>query len=361
MNNNKTTVVPESYPMNGGDGTYSYSKNSNIHNKASSLASSLIEDAIANKFDMNQFSSSLKHTFNIADLGCSVGPNTFIAMEKVLKALQKKYQSQHPNKPEFHVFFNDHSANDFNTLFSSLPPERYYFAAGVPGSFHGRVFPKSSLHLAYSQYALQWLSKVPEELLDKNSPAWNKGRVHYTYACDEVVNAYAAQFSKDMASFFDARANELVAGGLMLFIIPANPEDIPCSRPPLGMTFDLLGRCLVDMAKEGLISEVEVDSFNLPVYYPYAKEITQVIERNGYFEIEMMELQRPQVVGLRQTPQIFASTLRSALEVIVSKHFGSQIIDELFNRIPKKAEEFPNLFESRFREGAQLFLALKRK
>nr|POE71627.1 isoform 2 of probable s-adenosylmethionine-dependent methyltransferase at5g38100 [Quercus suber] len=28
-------------------------------------------------------------------------------------------------------------SNDFNTLFKSLPPNRQYFAVGVPGSFHG--------------------------------------------------------------------------------------------------------------------------------------------------------------------------------------------------------------------------------
>ncbi|KAL0409410.1 UNVERIFIED_CONTAM: Farnesoic acid carboxyl-O-methyltransferase, partial [Sesamum radiatum] len=48
------------------------------------------------------------------------------------------------------VFFNDKVGNDFNTLFSSLPSERLYYATGVPGSFHGRLLPKASLHFAYS-------------------------------------------------------------------------------------------------------------------------------------------------------------------------------------------------------------------
>ena len=89
--------------------------------------------------------------------------------------------------PEFQVFFNDHTSNDFNTLFTSLPPERPYFATGVPGSFHGRLFPNSSLDFVHSSYALQILSKVPKELLNKNSAAWNKGRVHYASAPDEVA------------------------------------------------------------------------------------------------------------------------------------------------------------------------------
>lgn len=81
--------------------------------------------------------------------------------------------------PDFLVLFNDHASNDFNTLFASLPPDRPYYAAGVPGSFHGRLFPEASLHVVHSAHPLPWLGKLPEELLDANSPAYNKGRVYY--------------------------------------------------------------------------------------------------------------------------------------------------------------------------------------
>ncbi|THF97749.1 hypothetical protein TEA_002855 [Camellia sinensis var. sinensis] len=112
--------------------------------------------------------------------------------------------------PEFQLFFNDHASNDFNTLFTTLPPDRNYFAAGVPDSFYGRFFPKSSIHLMYSSFALHWLSKVPEELLDNGSLAWNKGKIHYTIASKEIADVYAAQFAKDMDTFFNARADEII-------------------------------------------------------------------------------------------------------------------------------------------------------
>ena len=62
-------------------------------------------------------------TFRIADFGCSVGPNTFLAMEKIIEAVEQKYHAQFQNSPplEFQVFFNDVTANDFNTLFKTLP------------------------------------------------------------------------------------------------------------------------------------------------------------------------------------------------------------------------------------------------
>ena len=152
--------------------------------------------------------------------------------------------------PEFQVFFNDHTSNDFNTLFTSLPPERPYFATGVPGSFHGWLFPNSSLDFVHSSYALQILSKVPKELLNKNSAAWNKGRVHYASAPDEVAQAYSTQFAKDITTFLDYRAKELVMVGLMVLIMPVIPNGIPHSSLRTCAIFDFLGQCLMDMAKE---------------------------------------------------------------------------------------------------------------
>jgi hypothetical protein len=148
------------------------------------------------------------------------------------------------------VFFNDHAFNDFNTLFASLPPKRPYFAAGVPGSVHGRLFPESSLHFVHSSYALQWLSKVPKELLYKKSASWNKGRVHCISVPDELAHAYAARFAEDLTMFLDARAKEVMVGGLVMVLTPATPNGIPQSSAPWGFMFNLLGFSLMNMAKE---------------------------------------------------------------------------------------------------------------
>ncbi|KAI8023851.1 Loganic acid O-methyltransferase [Camellia lanceoleosa] len=78
---------------------------------------------------------------------------------------------------------------------------------GVLCSFYGRLFPKSSIYVMYSSFALHWLSKVPKELLDNGSLAWNKGKIHYTSASKEITNVYAAQFAKDMDTFFNVRAD----------------------------------------------------------------------------------------------------------------------------------------------------------
>ena len=102
--------------------------------RVTNAAKRLITETVVEILDIENFASL--NTFRIADLGCSVGPNTFFAVQNIIEAVQFKHQRQglHSQLPEFQVFFNDHILNDFNTLFSSLPPNREYYAAGVPGS-----------------------------------------------------------------------------------------------------------------------------------------------------------------------------------------------------------------------------------
>nr|AMJ39536.1 SABATH methyltransferase 12 [Bixa orellana] len=362
---NEPAGLQESHPMNGGDGTYSYSKNSYYQKQGSTFAAAMINEAISEKLDIEKLSYSALNVFRMADLGCSVGPNTFFSMQNILEAVQHKYHSLgiKTQIPEFQVFFNDHAGNDFNTLFASLPPEKQYSAAGVPGSFYGRLFPNSSLHFVYSSYALQWLSKVPEEVLNKNSPAWNKGRIHCTNAAEAVANAYTAQFTKDMKVFLDARAKEVVAGGMMVLITPSVSVYLLLDiLVPACLLFDFLGSSLMSMAKEGLVREELVDTFNLPIYIPSSKEMTKVAEENGCFRIEKMQLTNHSPrVETRIDGKAYSMHIRAGMEGIFSKHFGSEIIDELFDRFHKKIDESSDLLREASREGTQLFVVLKRK
>nr|QTZ19615.1 putative S-adenosylmethionine-dependent methyltransferase At5g37990 [Bixa orellana] len=194
---------------------------------------------------------------------------------------------------------------------------------------------------------------MAEEVLNKNSPAWNKGRIHCTNAAEAVANAYTAQFTKDMKVFLDTRAKEVVAGGMMVLITPS---------VSVYLLLDILGSSLMNMAKEGLISEELVDSFNLPVYTPSPKEMSKVVEENDCFSIERMELANPWS-GINSPIDGKANSMhmRANTEAILSKHFGSEIIDELFNRLHKKIDESSDLLREASREGTQLFVVLKRK
>ncbi|PON67360.1 SAM dependent carboxyl methyltransferase [Parasponia andersonii] len=53
--------------------------------------------------------------------------------------------------------------------------------------------------------------------------------------------------------------------------------------------------------------------------------------------------------------------LRAAWEVKLSRHFGSEIFDKVFERIREKSIQNSKKIESSTRDRSQLFVALKRK
>lgn len=206
------------------------------------LASAILENLV--------IESSSKQ-FVIADVGCSTGPNTYIAVDDIIEGVIQKYRIESYSRlPEFLVYFNDQVSNDFNILFTGLPSGRKYFAIGVPGSFHGRLFPKATLNFIYSAFALQWLSKAPQEIGDLNSLACNRGRIYYSNAPDEVGKAYSAQFAKDIESFLTARAQELASGGLLALLFPGRQDGTLPSQYSLGPLFKPLESCLIEMVDQ---------------------------------------------------------------------------------------------------------------
>ncbi|KAI3882610.1 hypothetical protein MKX03_007554 [Papaver bracteatum] len=359
-------------PMNGGEGTYSYTKNCDIQKSVIDACQVMIEEGIKHKLDIH---TSAQKAFVIADLGCSVGPNTFKAIQNIIKSVNLKCSNPKSSissssssadgkstPHEFHVFFNDHATNDFNTLFTSLPPERQYLAAGVPGSFHTRLFPRDSVHVIHSSSALHWLSEVPSEVVNINSVAYNKGRIHYRNAGIEVVKAYSAQYAKDMEIFLKARAEEIVGGGLLMLVFPAIPNGTSPSLCTIGILFDLLGSCLMDMAKLGTVSEAKIDSFNFPMYTTFPREAETLFTRNQSFSMERMEeipFLNPGKNGTA-TPSYYYHHIRAATEGVIESHFGSEIKDELFDRhYLKKLEDSNHILQSP--NSIMLFVLLKRK
>ncbi|XP_004299554.1 PREDICTED: probable S-adenosylmethionine-dependent methyltransferase At5g37990 [Fragaria vesca subsp. vesca] len=324
--------------------------------EAADLSTRTLVAAIVENLDIDAQSPATS-SFRIADLGCSTGPNTFFAINNIIEAVAQKYQlvkGHSAHLPEIQVYCSDLVSNDFNHLFANLPQDRRYFAAAVPGSFHGRLFPKASLDFVYSEYALQWLSKVPPETLDSNSPAFNKGRIMHEKSAIEVVQAFSDQYAKDMQCFFDARAQELAPGGLLLMLIPGRPGATLPAQHPSYPRFEPLESSLSDMVNEGLIGGEKFDSFNLPIYSPSVEEPRKIIENSECFDVLRLETQ-PE----RQIPLCPEGT-RAGCEKILTEHFGSEIIEPLFDRYSKKVQGRSPI-NSRDGYLVGLFVLLKRR
>ncbi|KAI3665568.1 hypothetical protein L6452_44195 [Arctium lappa] len=315
---------------------------------------SLISEAIEDKLDVDRFLAS-SNSINIADLGCSLA---FVAVKNIVESVKRKTPDDKREDIQFQVFFNDHVFNRFDKLFQSLPSNRQYFAAGVPGSIHGRLFPKGALHFVNSSYALYWLSKIPDELVDKESPSFNKGKIFYTNSCSKVVEAYAAQFARDMEAFLNSRAEELVSGGLMALLLPC----LEVKTYPLVEVVDLLGDCLTEMMNTGFVSEDKVDSFNFPRYNANTNEIKDIIDRNDRFRIEKIQRLEPPT-SPNKAPSIhkFMLFLQTSWEGMITNHFGREIVDQVFRLLRKKIEASSVLNEANMNTVSECFILLQKK
>ncbi|KAK6913589.1 SAM dependent carboxyl methyltransferase, partial [Dillenia turbinata] len=274
----------------------------------------------------------------------------------VVKKLSNPNTNQHKKTPpKFHVSFNDHIDNDFNTLFKPFPPSGNYYAAGVPGSFHVRLFPKATLHFVHSSYSLHWLSKFPEEVKDRNFPAWNTGRIYFAGDCN-------GQFKREVNNFLNARAQEIVKGGLMCIIINVLPNGIKICETSGGFLQDLSGDCLKDLANKGLVSEKEVDSFNVPVYNPTIGKVEDIIEHNNQFSILSISKLKYSMPKTLPTDQIVTGQIRDAMESVIRENFREKIVEEWFELFLKKLPETRQLRSNeKYHKNINLCILLKCK
>ncbi|EOA19224.1 hypothetical protein CARUB_v100077051mg, partial [Capsella rubella] len=321
---------------------------------------------ILEKFDLLTLNPDLS-TFRIADFGCSIGPNTFHAIQNIIDAVKLKHLKESQENSlvsslEFQVFFNDQSNNDFNTLFRTLPTsfEQEYLSVGVPGSFYGRVLPKNSIHIGTTSCTTHWLSGVPEQVFDKKSPAWNKSYIYCNNLIEEVTKAYKDQYTQDMSLFLKARAEELVPGGLMIMLGLYLPDGVAMYETWPGIVKDTMGDCLQEMAKLGITSHEKIEMFSMPLYFPYFSEVKGVIEENESFTIELMETVRHPLEAAELTNDFMISTYRAVMPTFIEKHFGNGKVDELFNRLAKKFSEHPIDFE-KCKKQMIYYVVLKRK
>lgn len=95
---------------------------------------------------------------------------------------------------------------------------------------------------------------------------------------------------------------------------------------------------------QGFISREKRDSFNIPVYASSLQDFRQVIEAEGSFGINKLELFKggsPLVVNqpddAAEVGRALANSCRSVAGVLVDAHIGDQLSEELFLRVERRA------------------------
>ncbi|TXG58458.1 hypothetical protein EZV62_016287 [Acer yangbiense] len=356
--------------MNGGEGENSYAKNSGQQKQVILKAKPFLQESIAELYN-NIFPEDC---MRFADMGCSSGPNALIPTWEAAEALYKVARKHNHKPPALQVFLNDLPGNDFNTVFKSLPS--FYeklkklgkdhhddhqdhesvlscFIAAVPGSYYCRLFPPSFLHfvfsssvsigsLRYSCFVLKKQHFVPEGLISESGVPLYKKNICLTKTSPQgVCKAYLEQFEKDFTKFLKLRTEELVPGGRMVLTIGGNQskeDSIKNYRPNV---LELIGMELEAMVSEGIVEEWKLDAFNVPVYGPSFEEIQHVIEREGSYNINLLEkfdlswdAGSVDINGdssLDTRVKQVLKIVRSATEPILASHFGNSIMDDGMN------------------------------
>ncbi|CAN4096841.1 unnamed protein product [Withania somnifera] len=222
---------------------------------------------------------------------------------------------------------------------------RSYFAAGVPGSFYRRLFPARSVDVFYSAFSMHWLSQVPDIVLDKRSMAYNKGRICIHGANESAANAYKKQFQSDLAGFLGARSKEMKKGAAMFLVCLGRTSVDPTDQGGAGLLFGThFQDAWDDLVQEGLTTSEKRDAFNIPVYAPSLQDFKEVVEANGSFTINKLQVFRggsPLVVNhpddAAEVGRALAISCRSVSGVLVDAHIGEQLSDELFARVERRA------------------------
>ncbi|CDP21495.1 unnamed protein product [Coffea canephora] len=146
----------------------------------------------------------------------------------------------------------------------------------------------------------------------------------------------------------------------MALVIPAVLDAIRESQTTIvtEKELEVLGYCLMDLAKKGLVDELKLDMFNLPLYYPSPNEMETLMKTNEHLNVQRMEILSHVVFS---NPSGIALYLRAALEGLLEKQFGSDIMDELFELFTQKLAESSSLFNPENQDLVVIFVLLKRK
>lgn len=92
------------------------------------------------------------------------------------------------------------------------------------------------------------------------------------------------------------------------------------------------------MLLQGRISEAEIDSFNIPHYFPTPQQLRAVMKRSRSFTIERLEVLE---TGTLLSVEGRAACIRVVHQTMLTDHFGAEIIDELFQLYEKKLSASP--------------------
>ncbi|PPE01037.1 hypothetical protein GOBAR_DD02002 [Gossypium barbadense] len=179
----------------------------------------------------------------------------------------------------------------------------------------------------------------------------NKGNLYIAKTSHpNVSKAYSEQHRNDFSRFLRFRSEEMITKGRMLLTFIGRSITDPTSKDCCTI-WDLFTKSLLDLVAEGLVCESDVDSFNVPYYYPCKEEVREIIEKEGSFVLNKLEIFEVNwdfeddvcnenfVLEKTKSGRNVANCILAITESMIASHFGDTIIDDLFSRFAQHVGE----------------------
>jgi hypothetical protein len=217
------------------------------------------------------------HPVVVADYGAGTGHNSLLPIGAAIEVLGKRIRKDQA----ILVTHTDVAANDFTALFRTLTddPDSYLhrgasaFPAAVGRSFYSQILPSNSVTLAWSSWAIHWLSRLPSPIPDHVSPA-SSGDAAVRAACSR-------QAARDWHEFIAFRGRELVPQGRLLVLTMGHGESGDFGMRPL---IDHLYATLQDLAGDALITTDELHAMAIPIVGRSETDFVAPFAPKGQFE-----------------------------------------------------------------------------
>ncbi len=217
------------------------------------------------------------HPVVLADYGASTGHNSLLPIGAAIEVLSKRIRTDQAVL----VTHTDVAENDFTVLFRTLAddPDTYLgrkaaaFATAIGRSFYSQILPSDSVTLAWSSWAIHWLSRLSTPIDDHVLPAFS--------ADTEVRAACARQAAQDWHEFVAFRGRELVPNGRLVVLTMGRDESGEFGLRPL---IDSMYATLADLVGSGLITAEELRAMVIPIVGRNEKDFLAPFAPKGRFE-----------------------------------------------------------------------------
>ena len=225
----------------------------------------------------------------IADYGTANGHNSLKPMSAAIDVLRRRTRRDHA----ILLAHTDVPQNDFTALFKTLAddPDSYLhhdpacFPAAVGRSFYHQILPSNTVHLGWTSWAVQWLSRIPA-----GAPEF-ADHVQIAYSTNaEARAAYARQGATDWHDFVAFRGRELCPQGRLVVLTMAIDADGEFGYRAMN---DALYAGLNDQVAKGLLHRDELRRMAIPLVARSEKDFRAPFSPSGWFEgltIEHLEI-----------------------------------------------------------------------